>query len=112
MKKLEIVIRPEKLEDLKQILNECHASGIMITNIMGYGKQKGYVQIYRGTENYVNLLPKIKVETVVTVEVAESIIERVTKEITTGNYGDGKIFIYNVEDVVRIRTGERGNPAL
>lgn len=64
----------------------------MITNIMGYGKQKGYVQIYRGTESHVNLLPKLKVETVVTPEAAETIIDRVTKEISTGNYGDGKIF--------------------
>ena len=112
MKKLEIIIRPERLEDLKQILNESKANGLMITNIMGYGKQKGYVQIYRGTENHVNLLPKVKVETVVTSEFAEVIIEKVLKEINTGNYGDGKIFIYEVEDVVRIRTGERGQEAL
>jgi len=112
MKKLEIIIRPERLEDLKQILNDSKANGLMITNIMGYGKQKGYVQIYRGTENHVNLLPKVKVETVVSPEVAEVIIGRVLKEITTGNYGDGKIFIYEVEDVVRIRTGERGQDAL
>jgi nitrogen regulatory protein P-II 1 len=112
MKKLEIVIRPERLEDLKQILNDNNANGLMITNIMGYGKQKGYVQIYRGTENHVNLLPKVKVETVVSSEIAEVIIERVLKEINTGNYGDGKIFIYEVEDVVRIRTGERGHEAL
>ena len=70
MKKLEIVIRAEKLEDLKQILNENNAQGLMITNIMGYGNQKGYVQIYRGTESHVNLLPKVKVETVVTADVA------------------------------------------
>jgi nitrogen regulatory protein P-II 1 len=112
MKKLEIIIRPERLEDLKQILNENQASGLMITNIMGYGNQKGYVQIYRGTESHVNLLPKVKVETVVTAEAAEKIIDKVLKEINTGNYGDGKIFVYEVEDVVRIRTGERGQEAL
>jgi len=112
MKKLEIIIQPEKLEDLKMILTESNAQGIMITNIMGYGKQKGYVQVYRGTKTNVNLLPKIKVETVVLPEVAEIIIERVTKEISTGNYGDGKIFIYEMEDAVRIRTGERGPNAL
>ncbi len=112
MKKLEIIIKPERLEDLKKILNDCKANGLMITNIMGYGKQKGYVQIYRGTENHVNLLPKVKVETVVATDVAEMIIERVVKEITTGNYGDGKIFIYDVDDVVRIRTGERGPNAI
>jgi nitrogen regulatory protein P-II 1 len=112
MKKLEIVIRPEKLEDLKLILNENNAQGLMITNIMGYGKQKGYVQIYRGTKTMVNLLPKIKVETVVSAEIAETIIEKILERIKTGNYGDGKIFIYEVEDVVRIRTGERGQDAL
>ena len=112
MKKLEIIIKAERLEDLKKILNECQANGLMITNIMGYGKQKGYVQIYRGTENHVNLLPKVKVETVVLPEVADKIIDRVVKEINTGNYGDGKIFIYEVDDAIRIRTGERGHDAL
>ena len=112
MKKLEIIIKPERLEDLKKILNECQANGLMISNIMGYGKQKGYVQIYRGTENHVNLLPKVKVETVVPTETAELIVARAVKEINTGNIGDGKIFIYDVEDVIRIRTGERGEDAL
>lgn len=112
MKKLEIIIKPEKLEDLKGILEGCKANGIMISNIMGYGNQKGYKQMYRGTEYTVNLLPKVKVETVVAETTAESIVERVVKEITTGNYGDGKIFIYDVQDAVRIRTGERGEEAL
>ncbi len=112
MKKLEIVIKPEKLEELKKILDANNANGLMITNIMGYGNQKGYKQIYRGTISNVNLLPKIKVESVVPAEAAEAIIEEVLKQINTGNYGDGKIFIYDVEDVVRIRTGERGVDAL
>lgn len=112
MKKLEIIIKPEKLEDLKSILDGCKANGVMITNIMGYGNQKGFKQVYRGTEYNVNLLPKVKVETVVTNEISENIIEKVLKEINTGNYGDGKIFIYDVEDAVRIRTGERGTEAL
>jgi nitrogen regulatory protein P-II 1 len=112
MKKLEIIIKPERLEDLKKILNDNNANGVMISNIMGYGKQKGYKNIYRGTEYSVNLLPKVKVETVVPTEVAEVIIDNVLKEINTGNYGDGKIFIYDVDDVVRIRTGERGHDAL
>ncbi len=112
MKKLEIIIKPEKLEDLKGILEDCKANGIMISNIMGYGNQKGYKQRYRGTEYTVNLLPKVKVETVVSSESAEAIIDRVVHEITTGNYGDGKIFIYDVQDAVRIRTGERGESAL
>ena len=112
MKKLEIIVRPEKLEDLKGILEGCRANGIMISNIMGYGNQKGYTQMYRGTTYTVNLLPKMKVETVVLEDIAETIIDKVVKEITTGNYGDGKIFIYDVQDAVRIRTGERGVEAL
>ena len=112
MKKLEIVIKPEKLEDLKSILDESKANGIMITNIMGYGNQKGYKQVYRGTEFNVNLLPTVKVETVIDDDVAEQIVKKVVANINTGNYGDGKIFIYDVEDAVRIRTGERGEDAL
>lgn len=112
MKKLEMIIQPGKLEELKAILDECQASGIIISNIMGYGNQKGYRRLYRGTEYNVNLLPKVRVETVVEDEVSEKIIDRVVKEINTGNYGDGKIFIYDVQDAVRIRTGERGKDAL
>ena len=90
MKKLEIIIQPEKLEALKAILDASNVSGIMISNIMGYGNQKGHKQFYRSAEYSVNLLPKIKV----------------------GAYGDGKIFVYEVQDAVRIRTGERGSAAL
>lgn len=112
MKKLEMIIKPEKLECLKSILDDCQANGVMITNIMGYGSQKGYAQMYRGAKYSVNLLPKIKVETVVPEDIADKIIEKVICEINTGRYGDGKIFIYEVADAVRIRTGERGNDAL
>lgn len=112
MKKLEIIIKPEKLEDLKEILESCKANGIMISNIMGYGNQRGYKQMYRGTEYTVNLLPKVKVETVVAEETAQEIVDRVVKQITTGMIGDGKIFIYDVQDAVRIRTGEHGEDAL
>ena len=112
MKKLEIIIKPGKLEELKEILDDCKANGIMISNIMGYGNQRGYKQMYRGTEYTVNLLPKVKVETVVAEEAAEKIIDQVVKQITTGMIGDGKIFIYDVQDAVRIRTGERGEEAL
>ena len=98
MKKLEIIIQPEKLEALKAILDASNVSGIMISNIMGYGNQKGHKQFYRSAEYSVNLLPKIKVETVVEPEVAEPLIR--------------KIFVYEVQDAVRIRTGERGSAAL
>ena len=112
MKKLEIIIKPEKLEDLKEILDSNAASGVMITNIMVYGNQKGYKQMYRGNEYNVNLLPKVKVETVIDRSEAEDLIEKIVAEIQTGNYGDGKIFIHDIEDAVRIRTGERGTDAL
>ena len=112
MKKLEIIIKPEKLEDLKEVLDSCEVNGMNIVNSMGYGNQKGYTRMYRGTTYNVNLLPKVKVETVVADDASEKIIERVVKEISTGNYGDGKIFVYNIEDVVRIRTGERGADAV
>lgn len=112
MKKLEIIIKPEKLESLKSILEGFDANGIMVSNVMGYGNQKGYTQMYRGTKYNVNLLPKVKVETVIPKEKAEPLIDAVVKEINTGNYGDGKIFIYDVVDAVRIRTGEHGREAL
>ena len=112
MKKLEIVIKSEKLEELKKILTECNANGVMISNIMGYGNQKGYKTIYRGTEYNVNLLPKVKVETVVTPEVAEMIIDKVLKEISTGNYKEGKIFISNIEEIVKICVSEHEKYAL
>lgn len=112
MKKLEIVIKPERLEDLKKILEDCNANGLMITNIMGYGTQKGYKQIYRGVEYNVNLLPKVKVDTVVSDDLVDKIVDRVVKEISSNTYGDGKIFISPVEDVVRIRTGEHGESAI
>ena len=114
MKKLEIIIRPEKLDDLKEILNSCDAHGLMISNIMGYGLQKGHKQSYSGVDfgGNGNLLPKVKVETIVADDVAEHIIDLIIDNINTGNYGDGKIFIYDVCDAVRIRTGERGIDAL
>ena len=112
MKKLEMIIKPEKLDDVKKILDDSKANGVMVTNIMGYDAQKGFKRIYRGNEYFVNLLPKVKVETVVADDVAEPIIEKIVSEISSGSIGDGKIFVYNVEDAVRVRTGERGESAL
>lgn len=112
MKKLEIIIKPEKLEDLKEVLDTEEVNGLNIVNIMGYGNQKGIVKKYRGAEYRVHLLPKIKVETVVAKENADKLIDKIVKEINTGNIGDGKIFVYDVADAVRIRTGERGKEAL
>lgn len=112
MKKLEIIIKPEKLEDLKGVLDTEEVNGLNIVNSMGYGNQKGIIKNYRGAEYSVNLLPKIKVETVVADEVASKLIDKIVDEINTGHFGDGKIFVYDVEDAIRIRTGEHGTKAL
>ncbi len=112
MKKLEIIIKPEKLDDLKAIMSENEVSGLNIVNVMGYGSQKGVVKKYRGAEYKVDLLPKVKVETVVEDDRADVLIDRVVAEINTGSIGDGKIFVMDVEDAIRIRTGERGDEAL
>lgn len=112
MKKLEIIIKPEKLEDLKGVLDTEEVNGLNIVNSMGYGNQKGIIKNYRGAEYSVNLLPKIKVETVVADEVAPKLIDKIVDEISTGHFGDGKIFVYDVEDAIRIRTGEHGTKAL
>jgi nitrogen regulatory protein P-II 1 len=112
MKKLEIIVKPEKLEIVKSILDSHNVSGLMITHIMGFGQQKGYTQRYRGNEVNVNLLPKVKVETVVEDEITSDICDCIVKEVSTGKYGDGKIFIFPVEDAIRIRTGEHGENAI
>ncbi|MDO4562563.1 MAG: P-II family nitrogen regulator [Clostridia bacterium] len=112
MKKIEIIIKAEKLEELKDELTNCGISGMMITNIMGFGTQKGYTPMYRGSHTAVNLLPKLKVETVVADNIAQKVIDVAVKVNKTGNMGDGKIFIYDVEDAVRVRTGETGNDAI
>ena len=112
MKKLEISIKTEKLEDLKGVLDTEEVNGLNLVNSMGYGNQKGIIKNYRGAEYSVNLLPKIKVETVVADEVAPKLIDKIVDEINTGHFGDGKIFVYDVEDAIRIRTGEHGTKAL
>ena len=101
-----------KAGELKSDSGRLQGQRIMISNVMGYGNQKGYTQMYRGTKYNVNLLPKVKVETVIPKELADPIIDAVVDEINTGNYGDGKIFVYDVQDAIRIRTGEHGREAL
>lgn len=112
MKKLEIIIRPEKLDELKKILTEEGITGMMISNIMGFGNQKGYTHQYRGTTYAVNLVSKLKVETVVKDEKVDALMQKVSAELSTGHVGDGKIFVYPAEDALRIRTGDRGESAL
>ena len=112
MKKVEAVIRPDALDGVMAELEKAGYPGIMVTEIEGHGKQKGVAQVWRGQEYKVDLLPKVKIEVVVSDKEADEIVERITKVTKTGQIGDGKIFITNVADVVRIRTGERGDSAL
>ena len=112
MKKLEIIIKPEKLEIVKAILDENGINGMNFVNTMGYGKQNGTIKSYNGTEYKIGFLPKIKVETIVADEVVDTIIDKLVNEVNTGHYGDGKIAVYDVIDYIRIRTGEHGNDAL
>ncbi len=112
MKKLEIITRPEKLDDLKAILTENGATGIMVTNVTGHGNQQGKTYVYRGVKYYETMVSKIKVETVVKDEVASVLVNKIVDGIRTGNIGDGKIFIYDVVDAIRIRTGENGEAAI
>ena len=106
---MEIIIKAEKLEQLKEILNQRGVHGMNLSNIMGCGNQKGNIRSTRKYDNSsINLIPKIKVETVI----PEDVINAVVDQIQTGNFGDGKIFVYDVEDAIRIRTGEHGSDAL
>jgi nitrogen regulatory protein P-II 1 len=108
MKKIEAIIRPERLEDIKEELNKLNVNGLTISQVMGCGKQKGWKEYFRGQEVLLNILPKTKLEIVVTDAQVEKIIEIIVQIARTGEVGDGKIFIYDVLDAVRIRTGERG----
>ena len=112
MKKLDIIIKPEDLGDVTECLIENKASGMMITNIMGFGNQKGISQSYRGTQYTSQFLPKMKIETVTSDDKVQDLIKAVTKLLKSDEIGSGKIFVYDVEDAVRIRTGETGENAI
>ena len=115
MKELVMIIRPEKLEEVKSILDEIKCGGMTISSVMGCGAQKGSVEgvnVIKGFKTNINLLPKIRVEVVLNEKDVEKVIMSVRERIATGNYGDGKIFIRNIEETIRIRTGERGDKAI
>jgi len=112
MKKIEAIIRPFKLEEVKEALVEEGIRGLTICEVRGYGRQKGHTETYRGSEYRIEFVPKIKIEVIIEDSKVEKIVDAILKTAKTGQVGDGKIFIYNVEDVVRIRTGESGKDAL
>ena len=112
MKKIEAVIKPFKLDEVKEALQEVGLQGITVTEAKGFGRQKGHTELYRGAEYVVDFLPKVKVEAVVADALVERAIEAITKAARTGKIGDGKIFVRSVEQVIRIRTGETGEEAV
>ena len=112
MKKIEAIIKPFKLDEVKDKLNELGVQGITVTEVKGFGRQKGHTELYRGAEYVVDFLPKIKMEIVLADSQAEDVVSGIVKAAHTGRIGDGKIFITNLEEAVRIRTGERGEDAI
>ena len=112
MKKIEAVIKPFKLDEVREALSAIGASGLTVTEVKGFGRQKGHTELYRGAEYVVDFLPKVKIEVVVPDKLADTAIEAIVKTARTGKIGDGKIFVTSVGQVVRIRTGETGEAAI
>jgi nitrogen regulatory protein PII len=112
MKLVSAVIKPFKLDDVREALSEIGVAGITVTEVKGFGRQKGHTELYRGAEYVVDFLPKVRVDAVVADEVVDQVVEAISQAAQTGKIGDGKIFVIPVEQAVRIRTGESGNEAL
>lgn len=112
MKKVEAIIRPFKIDDVREALSEVGVRGITLTEVKGYGRQKGHTEVYRGSEYQIDFLPKLKLEIVVADHLVENVIDTIVKTARTGQVGDGKIFVYDVTEAVRIRTEESGEDAL
>ena len=112
MKKLEAIIKPFKLDEVKEALADVGVLGLTVTEVKGFGRQKGHTELYRGAEYVVDFLPKVKIEIVLADEMVAKALEAIERAAKTGRIGDGKIFVSTVDEVVRIRTGERGEPAL
>jgi len=106
------IIKPFKLDDVRDALAEVGITGITVTEVKGFGRQKGHTELYRGAEYVVDFLPKIKIETAVTNELVERVVETIVQSASTGKIGDGKVFVHKLEEVVRIRTGETGAQAI
>ena len=112
MKQITAIIKPFKLEEVREALAECGVNGLTVTEVKGFGRQKGHTELYRGAEYVVDFLPKVKIEVIVGESTVERAIEAICKAARTGRIGDGKIFVSNVEEVIRIRTGETGESAV
>ena len=112
MKKIEAIIKPFKLDEVREVLSDLGIMGLTATEVKGFGRQKGHTELYRGAEYVVDFLPKVKLDIVVADEMVDKVIDSITKTAHTGKIGDGKIFVMNVEDAIRIRTGEKGNDAI
>ncbi len=112
MKKIEAIIKPFKLDEVREALSDIGVTGLTVTEVKGFGRQKGHTELYRGAEYVVDFLPKVKIELVVADTLVESALDAIVKAARTGKIGDGKIFVTNVEQVVRIRTGETGEAAV
>lgn len=112
MKKIEAIIKPFKLDDLKEALAQVGVQGMTVSEVRGFGRQKGHTEVYRGAEYAIDFIPKVKVEIVVTDELTDKVVETVLFSVKTGEIGDGKIFVLPIEMVCRIRTGERDNEAI
>ncbi|MEJ2032826.1 MAG: P-II family nitrogen regulator [Deltaproteobacteria bacterium] len=112
MKKIEAIIKPARLDDVKEALNAIGIQGMTMSEVKGYGRQKGHKEIYRGAEYVIDFIPKIKIEVVVAADQAEQVVEAIRQAANTGKIGDGKIFVLPLEEAVRVRTGERGRSAI
>ena len=112
MKEITAIIKPFKLDEVREALAEVGVTGLTVTEVKGFGRQKGHTELYRGAEYVVDFLPKVKIEVAVTDEMIEPVIEAITRIASTGKIGDGKIFVTNLEQVIRIRTGETGPDAI
>jgi nitrogen regulatory protein PII len=112
MKKIEAIIKPFKMDEVKKALNEAGVTGMTVLEVKGFGRQKGHTEVYRGAEYVVDFIPKVKIETAVNDELVPAVVERIIAAAHTGKIGDGKIFVFDLEEVIRIRTGERGREAL
>jgi nitrogen regulatory protein PII len=112
MKKIEAIIKPFKLDDVKDALNKIGVNGMTINEVKGFGRQRGHKEIYRGAEYQVDFVPKVKIDVVVDSSLADQVVEAISKSANTGKIGDGKIFVFTVDEAIRIRTGETGEGAI